>query len=333
MVDMASLLVPITDISSSAGQLLTEQDALLYRSLGFTAVTIRAVHWKGGPVTDPDWIASARNASKYNMLIIAYMVPSANNMNAQISAMRKALGDSGVQVFRILADCEDGAGFPAAVNNTALQSFCQAFDSYPGVGANVMIYGGVSWLNAHLTPALWSNRDIIYARYPLASPRPDKDPRNWATQVTTGQYSGFWPKPMPGWPNGGWQFDDDWQGPWGNTDANVVPVTFFLKGPPPTPPTPPPTVPDYNAINAAVRQQKYQRLLKDTKPLMSGKDVWCVQWCLNWSHEMFHMPELGLDGVYGPATQKNVMVIQYCSRIAVDGMVGPVTWQKLGMQL
>ena len=69
----------------------------------------------------------------------------------------------------------------------------------------------------------------------------------------------------------------------------------------------------------------YSRLLKYTSPQMYGEDVKQVQSKLN---------QLGfncgiVDGWFGSKTDAAVRSFQSKNNLMIDGIVGPVTWNKL----
>jgi len=67
------------------------------------------------------------------------------------------------------------------------------------------------------------------------------------------------------------------------------------------------------------------RQLKRTSPTMRGDDVREVQQALTAKG----FDPKGIDGSYGPNTQKAVIAFQKAAGIKVDGIVGPETWGKL----
>jgi len=70
----------------------------------------------------------------------------------------------------------------------------------------------------------------------------------------------------------------------------------------------------------------YSRLLKNKgKPYIKGDDVYAVQRAL----ENKGCDTGGIDGVYGPKTEKAVTAFQQIAGLAVDGIVGPKTWAAL----
>ncbi len=70
----------------------------------------------------------------------------------------------------------------------------------------------------------------------------------------------------------------------------------------------------------------YYRLIKYTgRPYQKGGDVLAVQKAL----EDFGFDTGGIDGLYGPKTKKAVKAFQAAKGLAVDGIVGPVTWAAL----
>lgn len=61
-----------------------------------------------------------------------------------------------------------------------------------------------------------------------------------------------------------------------------------------------------------------------------GNDVRQLQDVLNkWYPKR---PQLVEDGEFGPSTEQTVRYMQKAAKLKVDGIVGPVTWQKLGFQ-
>ena len=69
----------------------------------------------------------------------------------------------------------------------------------------------------------------------------------------------------------------------------------------------------------------YTRLLKYELPLVRGEDVVAVQ---------NQLRELGMatgepDGIYGPRTRESVSKFQTAQGLRPDGMVGPLTWNRL----
>ncbi len=71
-----------------------------------------------------------------------------------------------------------------------------------------------------------------------------------------------------------------------------------------------------------------KRILKLASPRMRGEDVRSVQRAL-----AAHFPSLGLDldGVFGPQTDAAVRQFQASAGLGVDGQVGPITRQSLGL--
>ena len=67
------------------------------------------------------------------------------------------------------------------------------------------------------------------------------------------------------------------------------------------------------------------RLLKLQTPLMRGNDVMGVQRWLN--RELG--PDIDADGIYGPKTEASVRAYQKLKKLAVDGIVGRLTWESL----
>jgi hypothetical protein len=86
-------------------------------------------------------------------------------------------------------------------------------------------------------------------------------------------------------------------------------------------------------LNRFVGAPRYQRALRLTLPFMRGNDVRAVQ-----ARLIERDPEVArlvgaADGLYGPATERAVLAFQrrYRDRygLAVDGVVGPMTWGAL----
>jgi hypothetical protein len=70
----------------------------------------------------------------------------------------------------------------------------------------------------------------------------------------------------------------------------------------------------------------YSRLLKNSgKPYLKGDDVYTVQRAL----ESKGYDSGGVDGVYGPKTEKAVTAFQQTIGLVADGIVGPKTWAAL----
>jgi len=68
-----------------------------------------------------------------------------------------------------------------------------------------------------------------------------------------------------------------------------------------------------------------ERILKLTKPMMSGEDVRDLQQKLS---SLGHPCGL-IDGIFGPETLQAVKSYQKFYKLSVDGMVGPETWDSL----
>lgn len=66
------------------------------------------------------------------------------------------------------------------------------------------------------------------------------------------------------------------------------------------------------------------RMIKLTSPLTTGPDVKLIQEFFTEDGE-----KLAIDGEYGKATQTVIKNFQKKSNISADGIVGPVTWEKL----
>lgn len=97
-------------------------------------------------------------------------------------------------------------------------------------------------------------------------------------------------------------------------DPGPMPRNMFAAGTPKPGPKPP---------------AGYRRLLSllDDPPYMHGDDVTWVQRRLNHHGAS---PQLSVDGDYGPATTRAVKAFQRGHGLGVDGVVGPLTWAKLG---
>lgn len=79
-------------------------------------------------------------------------------------------------------------------------------------------------------------------------------------------------------------------------------------------------------FGGAAANAGYTRLLKYTgRPYQQGDDVRAVQKAL----EDLGFSTGGIDGLYGPKTQKAVKAFQTAKGLVVDGIVGPVTWAAL----
>jgi len=103
----------------------------------------------------------------------------------------------------------------------------------------------------------------------------------------------------------------------GDYDVSVVYDTAWgvAGSPPPAPgPTPPPSN----------WQENMMRALPTVKQGATGPDVRSVQGlCGARGHPT------AVDGVFGPSTDGAVRSVQAEAGVTVDGIVGPVTWQKL----
>lgn len=64
---------------------------------------------------------------------------------------------------------------------------------------------------------------------------------------------------------------------------------------------------------------RYRRLLRNQSPMLRGDDVRQIQ----------RVVEADVDGVYGPASARQVRDYQSKNRLGVDGMVGPQTWGNM----
>jgi peptidoglycan hydrolase-like protein with peptidoglycan-binding domain len=98
----------------------------------------------------------------------------------------------------------------------------------------------------------------------------------------------------------------------GRVGPNTWPATWRVGGGAPAPAPPPPpagTVPFPG------------RLLRNTRPMMQGADVRQYQARMRergWT--------IGVDGWFGPESERVTRQFQTNHRLAVDGIVGPITW-------
>jgi peptidoglycan hydrolase-like protein with peptidoglycan-binding domain len=61
-----------------------------------------------------------------------------------------------------------------------------------------------------------------------------------------------------------------------------------------------------------------------------GDDVRRVQQCINNAANRFpSIPRLTADGIFGPLTQASVIAFQRAFSLSPDGVVGPITWNRL----
>jgi peptidoglycan hydrolase-like protein with peptidoglycan-binding domain len=92
-------------------------------------------------------------------------------------------------------------------------------------------------------------------------------------------------------------------------DASVLRNGFFATAPPPPP---------------SNWQEQMMRALPTLRRGATGTDVRSVQGlCTARGHTAV------IDGVFGPATVAAVRGVQAAAGVTVDGIVGPVTWEKL----
>jgi hypothetical protein len=61
------------------------------------------------------------------------------------------------------------------------------------------------------------------------------------------------------------------------------------------------------------------RTFRLTDPLMTGEDI------RHWQGQMLHLYRLGVDGVYGPESERVCREFQRVRGLAVDGEAGPIT--------
>lgn len=98
-------------------------------------------------------------------------------------------------------------------------------------------------------------------------------------------------------------------------------VTIDYAGTHAAPPPVSPTTPGPAAPGGA---PAWQRNLALSSPLTHGGDVLVLQAQL--AARGWH---LGVDGVYGPETERTVCAFQRDKHLAVDGVCGPVTWHAV----
>jgi len=98
-----------------------------------------------------------------------------------------------------------------------------------------------------------------------------------------------------------------------------------LPAPPPTPPPitpPPPPPPGGNNF------PPYPGVL--LRRGATGANVRALQQMLNWSRRLYRsVPEVTVDGIFGPRTENSVRVFQTFAGLTADGVVGPITWNAL----
>ncbi|MEG4507846.1 peptidoglycan-binding domain-containing protein [Microcoleus sp. F6_B4] len=81
-----------------------------------------------------------------------------------------------------------------------------------------------------------------------------------------------------------------------------------------------------NAIHMELPSCRYFSLLKRNDGVTQNEDVRYLQRLLNASGF-----SLNTDGGFGPKTQQAVINFQKQQQIVADGIVGPKTWNKLGV--
>lgn len=82
---------------------------------------------------------------------------------------------------------------------------------------------------------------------------------------------------------------------------------------------------------APARWEPYRRVAPATRRVSrwaAGDDVKALQRVLSAWYP--RLPRLAVDGYFGPSTEDRVRFMQRRARLTQDGVVGPVTWRKLG---
>lgn len=80
-----------------------------------------------------------------------------------------------------------------------------------------------------------------------------------------------------------------------------------------------------------VTERGTKRILRLASPLMQGGDVWRVQTKLRQLTPPLLADDRDIDGFYRPKTEAAIRQFQTDQGITVDGVVGPETYQKLGI--
>jgi peptidoglycan hydrolase-like protein with peptidoglycan-binding domain len=80
------------------------------------------------------------------------------------------------------------------------------------------------------------------------------------------------------------------------------------------------------AVDGKVGNQTWPRLLRQIQQGSTGQGVMALQHSLRF---VFGFNNLAVDGIFGPQTKAAVVAFQQKFNIGADGIVGPVTWNKL----
>jgi len=88
---------------------------------------------------------------------------------------------------------------------------------------------------------------------------------------------------------------------------------------PPTEITPPPNIPEYPGTLLRIGS--------------SGQSVWLMQTFLNEISIAYpSIPQIGVDGIFGEQTRSAVVAFQREFMLSPDGIIGPITWDKIVQQ-
>jgi peptidoglycan hydrolase-like protein with peptidoglycan-binding domain len=80
------------------------------------------------------------------------------------------------------------------------------------------------------------------------------------------------------------------------------------------------------ARDGKVGQETWPRLCIPVSRGATGPAVFALQHNL---HFAYGFSDLNIDGIFGPMTEQAVRIFQMVERIVVDGIVGPVTWNRI----
>ncbi|HTU75681.1 MAG TPA: peptidoglycan-binding protein [Trebonia sp.] len=80
------------------------------------------------------------------------------------------------------------------------------------------------------------------------------------------------------------------------------------------------------AVDGQVGEQTWPRLCIQVSRGANGPAVFALQHNLHFAYG-FH--DLDIDGIFGPQTEQAVRIFQMVERITVDGIAGPVTWNRI----